>query len=224
MIRSNVRSSEDSETCLSDDSLRRSNGAAVFTIHTISALCREYRSLVLAEPVSSWRSIRSTHSTTKKFLDRHCLPLASILPTMTTAADRRRIPGPASSYPALPLAAYTSHSVPTPTPNRTRNALEARKLCTLILCLSDTISYTDRFDDNCSRLGIHRNIVSCNSFSSLNSWSSAVALNLIIYPDPSTQHRFLPSPFQRRQSSSKSSWSSNPNRKIPGTAPRKINK
>ena len=51
MIRSNVRSSEDSETCLSDDSLRRSNGAAVFTIHTISAVCREYRSLVVAEPV-----------------------------------------------------------------------------------------------------------------------------------------------------------------------------
>lgn len=49
---------------------------------------------------------------------------------MTTAVDRRRIPGPTSSYPALPLSAYTSTTSSVPTQKRDRPSLEPRRICT----------------------------------------------------------------------------------------------
>src|SRR5271170_5488350 len=53
---------------------------------------------------------------------------------MTTAADRRRIPGPPSSYPAQPIS---SHITPThdeaSIPQRERPPLEPRRICKSLL-------------------------------------------------------------------------------------------
>ena len=174
-----------------------------------------------------WLRVRAGYSCpARKFFGSTSIVWRSTLRAMTTAADRRRIPGPASSYAALPLSAYTSDAPLAPSAKRTRPALEARKLCTSFRVTSSNTwnSHTDRSDDNCSRICIHRDILSINTSRSLYPRTSSPSLDFSIYSHRATQYHLLTALVQWHTPSSKSTRPSNPTRTIPRPALRKINK
>src|SRR5436305_7635003 len=113
---------------------------------------------------------------------------------MTTAADRRRIPGPTSSYPALPLSSYISQQgtkevIPTSRQRRDRPLHEPRKICTFLSCIFTNVSSTNQSNNNCPGVSIHRNIVTIDASSSVNSWTPSSPAEYSIFPyNPSEHH------------------------------------
>ena len=129
--------------------------------------------------------------------------------TMTTAVDRRRIPGPPSSYPALPLSSYTS----TPSPwlqssqQRNRASHEPRKICSSSSVSSSNSSPPNKSHFFSPRLRIHRNIFPINSSFRLRPRPASTPSQHTIYPNPATQHHFLSPPLQRPSSPPQPPWS-----------------
>lgn len=127
----------------------------------------------------------------------------SFVSTMTTSVDRRRIPGPPSSYPALPLSAYTStpaHSPQSPQ-QRNRASNEPRKICSSSFLSSSDPSSANKSRFLSPRFRIHGNILPINSSRGLCPRPTSTPSQHTLYPNPPTQHHFLPPPLQRRSSS-----------------------
>jgi hypothetical protein len=143
------------------------------------------------------------------------------------AADRRRIPGPPSSYPALPFSSHTPGSSPSSqtTKKRTRNGNEPRKICpppllalfSLLPVLSELTLFSLATKSGFLRpgVGIHRNSETINPPHSLHPRTSSTSPKHALHADPPTQHHLLPPPLLWGPSSPHCPWPRHTDRTLP---------